>query len=112
MDELPARVNRKAETVTLPPRKVKGWVHEMKVSLSDGESLQYETRHGNDANVVAFNIHRHQGKEVTYYTKDARPVISGTFAPPESGDFYLMWENRSDHKVDVTFVVQRIRASR
>ena len=49
MDELPARVNRKAETVTLPPRKVKGWVHEMKVSLSDGESLQFETRHGNDA---------------------------------------------------------------
>ncbi len=112
MDELPARVNRKAETVTLPPRKVKGWVHELKVSLSEGESLQYETRHGQDEDVVAFNIHRHPGKEVTSYTKDARPVISGTFAPQERGDFYLMWENRSDRKVSVTYVVERIRSSR
>ena len=111
MDELLREQARKDATVTLPPRKVKGWVHELKVSLSDGEGLRYETRHPGGDGAVAFNIHRHQGKEVTYYTKDAQPVISGTFAPPESGDFYLMWENRSDAAVAVTYVVERIRSS-
>ena len=111
MDELLPEQARKDATVTLPPRKVKGWVHELKVSLSDDESLRYETRHPGGDGAVAFNLHRHHGRDVTYYAQEDRAAQAGTFRAPAAGDYYMMWENRSDAAVAVTYVVERIRSS-
>lgn len=112
MDELLPGVGRLANVVTLPPRKEKGWVHELKVSLSESESLRYETRHPNGDGVVAFNIHHHHGREVAYFAREDQPTITGTFHPPAPGDYYLMWENRSAAPVPVTYVVERIPSPR
>ena len=103
---------RKAGTVSLAPRKVKGWVHELKVSLSDGEGLRYETRHPGGDGAVAFNLHHHHGRDVTYYAQEDRAAQAGTFRAPAAGDYYMMWENRSDAAVAVTYVVERIRSPR
>jgi len=111
MDELLREQARKDATVTLPPRKVKGWVHELKVSLSDGEGLRYETRHPGGDGAVAFNLHHHHGRDVTYYAQEDRAALAGTFRAPAAGDYYMMWENRSDAAVAVTYVVERIRSS-
>lgn len=112
MDELLPEQAREDATVILPPRKMKGWVHELKVSLSDGEALRYETRHPGGDGAVAFNLHRHHGRDVTYYAQDDRAALAGTFNAPAAGDYYMMWENRSDAAVAVTYVVERIRSSR
>jgi len=112
MDELLREQARKDATVTLPPRKVKGWVHELKVSLSDDEALRYETRHPGGDGAVAFNLHHHHGRDVTYYAQEDRAAVAGTFRAPAAGDYYVMWENRSDGAVAVTYVVERLRSSR
>ena len=85
MDELLREQARKDATVTLPPRKVKGWVHELKVSLSDAEALRYETRHPGEDGAVAFNLHRHHGRDVTYYAQEDRAAVAGTFRAPCGG---------------------------
>lgn len=112
MDELSPEQGRRDETVPLAARKVKGWVHELKVTLSDGEALRYETHHPGSDGAVAFNIHHHHGREVTYYAQEERSAVAGTFHPPAAGDYYLMWENRSDATVAVTYVIERVRSSR
>ena len=76
----------------LPPRKVKGWVHEVRIPLVKGESLRWETRHTLGAGIIAFNLHSHKGREVTHHATADRSEASGTFPAPWAGDFYAMWE--------------------
>ncbi len=97
--------------MSLGPRKVKGWVHELKVPMAAGEALRYESRHDHGAGIVEFNIHSHQGPKVTYHTRAAETVVAGTFQAPWSGEFYLMWENTSERSVPVTFSLERVPAS-
>ncbi|TLZ64452.1 MAG: hypothetical protein E6K13_02480 [Methanobacteriota archaeon] len=108
MDEFPSGAPRRAGTLDLPPRKVKGWVHEVRIPLVKGESLRWETRHTLGAGIIAFNLHSHKGREVTHHATADRSEASGTFPAPWAGDFYVMWENRSEREVSVTYALERV----
>ncbi len=105
-------MTRKAGTVSLAPRKVKGWVHELKVPLAAGETLRYEARHSRDGGDVEFNVHSHEGAKVTYHARGTESSVAGTFVAPWTGDFYLMWENTSERSVPVTYAVERLPSAR
>ena len=91
----------------LPPRKTRGWVHEVEAPMRDGESIAYETEHEEPGGRVVFNIHSHKGRETTYHVKGDDARMAGTFPAPWEGKFYLMWENTSEQAVTL-----RIRAER
>lgn len=80
--------------IALSPHKAKGWVHEVEVPMLAGQDLVYEASHGGPAGAVEFNIHSHQGPQVTYHARSADARISGAFTAPWEGKFYLMWENK------------------
>ena len=107
MDTFGAEAPEYAKEIALAPRKTKGWVHEVEVPMHAGEGLAYETSHGGAAGQVEFNIHSHQGPEVTYHTKGSDAHIAGTFAAPWEGKFYLMWENLSGESVRVAVRARR-----
>jgi len=107
MDTFPQDAREYAKDVELPPRKQRGWVHEVEVPMRAGEDLEYETEHDEPGDRVQFNIHSHQGAEVSYYAKSAESRASGSFSAPWDGKFYLMWENVSDDPIRV-----RVRAAR
>lgn len=107
MDTFPSDAREYAKEVDLPPRKQRGWVHEVEVPLREGETLEYATAHEGEGERVAFNIHSHEGSEVTYYVQSAKAEVAGSFSAPGDGKFYLMWENTSEGRVLV-----RVRARR
>ena len=109
MDELPADSPRSGGTLTLPPRKMKGWVHEVRIPLEGGESLRWETHEALGPGLVSFNLHSHKGRDVTYHATADDATASGTFVAPWAGEFYAMWENRSDREVAVTYLLERVR---
>jgi len=94
MDRLAAEDSEYAKELALAPHKTKGWVHEVEVPMRAGEGLAYETSHGGASGLVEFNIHSHQGPEVTYHARGSDARIAGTFTAPREGKFYLMWENK------------------
>ncbi len=96
-----------ARDLELPQRKQRGWVHEVEVPMAKGDAIAYETAHEGPAGVVEFNIHSHQGRDVTYHVKGTDPRMAGAFTAPWDGKFYLMWENVSHAPVRL-----RIRATR
>ncbi|OGS49726.1 MAG: hypothetical protein A3K65_05170 [Euryarchaeota archaeon RBG_16_68_12] len=96
--------------MTLAPRKVRGWVHEIRVPLSEGETLGFDSRHDRGDGDIEFNIHSHGGREVTYHARDARARVSGALTAPWTGDFYAMWENVSDRAVPVAYELERAGA--
>ena len=107
MDVFPADVKEYAKDLELPAKKVRGWVHEVEVPMRAGDMIHYTSEHDGPGNRVAFNVHSHQGKEVTYHAKGTDASVGGAFTAPSEGKFYLMWENVSEAPVRV-----RIRASR
>jgi len=106
MDTFGAEAPEYAKEIALSPRKTKGWVHEVEVPMRAGETLAYETSHTGRGE-VEFNIHSHQGPQVTYHAKGRDPRIAGTFAAPGEGKFYLMWENLSGEPVRVSARARR-----
>jgi len=107
MDTFAADTREYVRDLDLPPRKQKGWVHEVEVPMRAGDMIHYESEHAPPGDRVAFNVHSHQGKEVTYHAKDAQPSVGGAFTAPWEGKFYMMWENVSGEPVRV-----RVRATR
>ncbi len=107
MDTLPSDAAEYAKDIDLPLRKQRGWVHEVEVPMRAGEDLDYATSHDGEGERVAFNIHSHQGSEVSYYVQSSKAKVAGSFSAPWDGKFYLMWENVSDGAVRV-----RVRATR
>src|SRR5213594_4240100 len=107
MDTFPANWKEYSLEVELPPRKVRGWVHEVEVPMREGDMIHYSSEHEGPPGRVAFNVHSHEGKEVTYYAKNSDSSVTGTHAAPHEGKFYMMWENVSESPVRV-----RIHASR
>ncbi|HKZ64033.1 MAG TPA: hypothetical protein VJ400_06285 [Thermoplasmata archaeon] len=106
MDSFPADATEYMRDLELPPHKQKGWVHEVEVPMREGESFDFETESGLSGG-VEFNVHSHQGPEVTYHVKGSEPNMAGTFTAPWEGKFYLMWENHTNEIIPV-----RIRATR
>ena len=106
MDTFGAEAPEYAKEIALAPRKTKGWVHEVEVPMRAGETLAYETSHAGRGE-VEFNIHSHQGPQVTYHAKGRDPRIAGTFAAPWEGKFYLMWENLGGEPVRVSARARR-----
>lgn len=107
MDVFPREMDAYARSLDLPPRKRRGWVHEIEVPLGAGESLAYESRYEGPAGRVEFNVHSHHGRDVTYHLKGTDATMAGTFIAPEAGKFYLMWENLSDGPIRI-----HVRATR
>lgn len=101
MDELPAGVPAYVKDLDLPAHKVRGWVHEVEVPMRAGQRLEYESVHEPPAGRVVFNIHSHQGRDITYYRKGTGARVAGTFGAPRDGTFYLMWENTSPAAIRV-----------
>lgn len=107
MDIFAAEAIEYAKDLELPPKKTRGWVHEVEVPLRKGESLGFDSGHDGAGGRVEFNVHSHQGPEVTYHVKRSEAKVAGTFTAPWDGKFYMMWENVSDAPVRV-----RVRANR
>lgn len=107
MDEFPSGAVPVRRTISLAPRKVKGWVFEVKVPLEKGVRLRYRTRHDRPSGEVKFNIHSHEGRTVTYHMQTQDPALEGTFTAPWTGDFYLMWENHTERSVPVDLELER-----
>lgn len=107
MDTWAADAKEYGRDLDLPARKMRGWVHEVEVPLRGGDMIHYSSEHDPPGGRVEFNVHSHQGKEVTYHAKDSAASVAGGFTAPREGKFYLMWENVSDAPVRV-----RIRAAR
>jgi hypothetical protein len=109
MDTFAPESREYAKEWRLPARKYKGWVHEVEVSLRHGDAIAYESEsdgHGSGG-PVEFNIHSHEGREVTYHAKRRDARAEGTFVAPWDGKFYLMWENASDVPVLVRARLRR-----
>ena len=96
-----------ARDLELPPKKVRGWVHEVEIPARAGDMIHYDSEHEGPGGRVEFNVHSHKGKETTYHTKSSNSSIAGAFEVPWEGKFYMMWENASDAPVRV-----RIHATR
>ncbi|HEV8595537.1 MAG TPA: hypothetical protein VGR51_08425 [Thermoplasmata archaeon] len=107
MDRFPPDAAEYAKEVELPPRKQRGWVHEVEVPMREGENLEYATAHDGEGDRVAFNIHSHEGGETSYYVQSSKARTAGSFSSPSDGNFYLMWENVSGAPVRV-----QVRATR
>lgn len=71
---------------------------ELMVPLESGQAISYSWEAGRD---VAFNIHSHHGKEITYHETFEGSKKRGTFEGPGKGHFYLMWQNTSAEPVEV-----------
>ncbi len=107
MDVFAAEEKEYARDLELPPRKVRGWVHEVEVPARAGDMIHYASDYSEPGGLVEFNVHSHKGKETTYHTKSSDPSVAGAFTAPWEGKFYMMWENASDAPVRV-----RIHATR
>ncbi len=107
MDVFSPAAREYAKELELPPRKVRGWVHEVEVPMHAGEALAYETGHDEPGGRVEFNVHSHKGRDVTYHVKGTEARLAGTFVAPWEGNFYLMWENLSDGPVKARARVRR-----
>lgn len=99
MDVFAASEKEYARHLELPPRKVRGWAHEVEVPARAGDMIHYTSEHSGARGRLEFNVHSHKGKETTYHTKSSDPSIAGAFTVPWEGKFYMMWENTSDSPV-------------
>ena len=107
MDVFPANESEYAKELELAPRKARGWVHEVEAPMRTGDTIRYTSHHEGAGERVTFNVHSHQGKDITYHAKTSQASVAGAFTAPWAGKFYLMWENGSDGPVLV-----RIHAAR
>ena len=107
MDVFSAHTPEYAKDLELPPKKQKGWVHEVEVPMRAGDMLHYESQHAGPGSRIEFNVHSHKGKEVTYHMKLSEALVVGAFTAPWEGKFYLMWENVSDAPVSVRIQARR-----
>ena len=96
-----------ARELDLPPKKVRGWVHEVEVPMRKGDVLHHASEYEGPEGRVEFNVHSHRGKETTYHVKGSGPMEAGAFAAPWEGKFYLMWENVSDVAIHLRITARR-----
>ncbi|MEE9163935.1 MAG: hypothetical protein V3U17_03975 [Thermoplasmata archaeon] len=92
------------ETFLLQPKGAEGAIAELAVELTPGETVIY---HWVAEAEVEFNIHSHQGEEVTYHDRLVQQEADGVFGSRTSADYYLMWENLRPGPVSVRVEVRR-----
>ena len=84
-----------------------GKVAEECFKLAQGERIRYAFK---SSLPVAFNLHFHQGREVSMPVKvDRTSVESGTFEAPKSEDYCLMWTNSAAVPAFIAGDWQRLR---
>jgi hypothetical protein len=93
-----AQQSEKSIEVILPVKKV----HEECMQLSVGQKLTFSYQANAE---LEFNLHFHQGKEVTTPLSGKYSNYSNTYAATEKNDFCLMWQNKNSKptKFQTTF---------
>lgn len=71
---------------------------ELMVPLKSGQAISYSWSAERE---VDFNIHSHQGQEITYHERFRGSGHEGRFEGPRKDHFYLMWQNPSPEPVEV-----------
>lgn len=77
---------------------------ELAVDLQQGEILTYVWDADDEAE---FNIHSHEGEEVTYHEESKGRGAEGTFEAPHAGAFYLMWQNPGSEPLEIRLKARR-----
>ncbi len=84
-----AQPGDKTIDVALPIKKA----HEECLPLNVGQTLTFQF----EANAeLDFNLHYHQGNDITYPLKGKYSSYSNTYVAEQKNDFCLMWQNTSD----------------
>ncbi len=88
------------KTTTLAPKRI----HEECLELSAGQTVRYVF---DSSQPVAFNIHYHQGDEVTYPVKHQEiSKATDKFVAPIAQDYCLMWSNPNSAPTTLNYSVQ------
>ena len=83
-----AQPSEKSIEVVLPVKKV----HEECMQLSVGQKLTFSYQANAE---LEFNLHFHQGKEVTTPMSGKYSNYSNTYVAEAKNDFCLMWQNKN-----------------
>ncbi|MGB8338829.1 MAG: hypothetical protein WCD07_04500 [Burkholderiales bacterium] len=96
-----ARQSEKSIEVTLPAKQV----HEECVDMTPGQTLRYRFESSAE---LDFNLHFHQGNDVTYPDKGKYSNYSSSYSAQQTNAFCLMWENQSGAaiKLQSTFQIE------
>ncbi|MFQ6012715.1 MAG: hypothetical protein ACE5LS_03615 [Thermoplasmata archaeon] len=100
----PADRHRFEQAFGLEARGQDAAVAELGVELQAAQTLSYEWEADQEAE---FNIHSHEGDEVTYHVKHRGRGAKGSFEAPHGGSFYLMWQNPGSEPVAVRVKARR-----
>jgi hypothetical protein len=94
-----AYAEQKSIELVLPIKKM----HEECIDMKPGQTLQY----GFEASAeLDFNLHYHQGKDVSYPAKGNYSKYSNTYTAQQMNAFCLMWTNKSGAQVTLQTTYQ------
>ena len=95
---------RLQERLVLGPKGEEGAVAEVGVELNPGQTVIY---HWAAEAALDFNIHSHQGEDVTYHERLVQREADGVFGSRGTQDYYLMWENGGKVPVSLHLELRR-----
>lgn len=90
-----------ARTAGGEPTIAPGSFEEVDLRMDAGWSVDYDW---SADRAVYFDIHSHRGAQVDYHVRNGSTNgTAGTFEAPDRGTYSLLWENRGDDAVTVSW---------
>lgn len=91
------------ERVVVVPAKQ---IHEEGIAMKSGETVEFYLK---SSRAMKFNIHYHEGENVTYERAD-KPLdrLNSTLTADAKRDYWLMWTNESTEPVALYYVIRRL----